>query len=148
MQFFCEKFSQVRDRLFPPRPFFEPLWRGCTMSCFYSLVCSQFPSCRQQQGAQHGLNTQVFTLICRRILCPSLSFCATSVVPTLYRSYCIAKNSLWRKINIENASQGLLSGILLACLWFALKMLLWKQSRSYCLIRYLLFSTKKILIFI
>lgn len=76
MRFFCEKsyFTSQGQTLFPPRPFFEPLWRGCSMSCCYNLVSSQLLSCRQQQGAQHGLNTQVFTLICWRILHPVLSF--------------------------------------------------------------------------
>lgn len=75
ISFFCGKsyFTSQRQTLFPPRPCFEPLWRGCNISC-YNLLCSQFLSCRQQQGAQHGLNTQVFTLICRRILHPALSF--------------------------------------------------------------------------
>lgn len=58
IQFFCSFvscFTSQGQTLFPPRPFFEPLWRGCNISCRYNLVSSQFLSCRQQQGARHGL---------------------------------------------------------------------------------------------
>lgn len=56
-----------------PGPFFEPLQRGCNISCCYRGSCSQLQNCRQQQGAQQGLNTRTFALIRRKSLHPALS---------------------------------------------------------------------------
>lgn len=113
IRFFCGKsyFTSQGQTLFPPRSFFEPLWRGCNISCFYNLICSQFLSCGQQQGAQHGLNTQAFTLICRRILHPALSFglLLRGLMLLQWNLHCTAVTAQTRivfgekQINIENA---------------------------------------------
>lgn len=114
IQFFCSFvscFTSQGQTLFPPRPFFEPLWRGCNISCHYNLISSQFLSCRQQQGARHGLTPKYSLWLAEGFCIQHWTLCCCYLVWCYCGGIYIALQLLHsqecffgeKQINVENA---------------------------------------------